>query len=368
MPSELITAKFGAIPADYYSRDDIAVLERERIFKKAWLCVGFIDDLKNHHDFITVNLGTLGIVVQNFHGQLKAFHNVCSHRFSRIQTECKGNRPLICPYHGWTYNEEGHLAGIPSNKRCFGFGDLEKKELGLTAYSLALCGRFVFVKVDAEGPSLKEFLGAYYDALIHLTEICPDRFESTTIEWDANWKMGMDNAAEGYHVPLVHSDSFAKVLTLNLEISIEGPHSLYLGKLTEGSLTWWGNVKKHCSLVPSTRYPEYANFLIFPNIVITFSYGSFLTFQTFLPDGVNKLTITSNSWLAQSKHGPVRETVITSLKEFSAKVRDEDKTICAISNKGISDLPNSRALLLGDLEGRIANFQKAYAQYMGMNT
>lgn len=368
MYSSTITNHFGALTADYYCREDIAEREMSAIFKKVWLCVGFTDDLLEHNDFITVEVGSLGIVVQNFHGTLKAFRNVCSHRMSRIQNNPKGNRPLICPYHGWTYDQEGHLAGVPMNKKCFGFSDEDKLALGLTPFHLEVCGRFVFIKMTDNGPALSEYLGAYYDALIHLTAICPDRFEHTTIPWAANWKVGMDNAAEGYHVPLVHADSFAQVLTLDLAISIEGPHSAYLGKLTPKSLRWWDHIKQQIALVPSTIYPEYANFLIFPNIVITFSYGAFLTFQTFLPTSINTLRLQSTSWLAKSNFGAAREMVLASLIEFSAKVRGEDERICAVANQGICDPSNTRPFILGNLEGRIANFQKAYVHYLGIST
>ena len=60
--------------------------ELEAVFKPSWLCLGFVDDLKSDRDFITAQIGPHSIVVQNFGGELKAFRNVCSHRFSRIQT------------------------------------------------------------------------------------------------------------------------------------------------------------------------------------------------------------------------------------------------------------------------------------------
>ena len=42
--------------------------------------------------------------------EIKAFHNTCRHRGSRLCTEQKGNKnQLVCPYHQWTYELTGKL-------------------------------------------------------------------------------------------------------------------------------------------------------------------------------------------------------------------------------------------------------------------
>jgi choline monooxygenase len=354
----------GKIPADYYYRADILAAELRDIFGTSWLCVGFTEDLKTHNDFITAQFGSKSVVVQNFNGTLKAFRNVCSHRFSRIQCEALGNRVLQCPYHGWTYDKDGVPVGIPLNGHSFNLDEADKQALALEAYELETVGHFVFVRMKKEGRSLKDFLGTFYEDLLHVSEICPYRFEQHSFEWAANWKLGMDNAAEGYHVPLVHADSFGLILSMDLEISTDKDHSRYTGKLKERSLKWWRNVHKAIKLEPSTVYPEYGNFLIFPNIVVTFSYGAFLTFQTFEPLGTDHLRIHSTSWLAKHKSGPASQMAIDSLKVFADQVRGEDRDICKVAQQGVHDAPKDRPPLLGKLEGRIAHFQNAYHDHM----
>ena len=90
----MIDHRLGTIPADFYSRGDVFQRELDAVFQPSWLCVGLAHNLREHNDFITYHIGQRQIVVQNFHGELKAFKNVCSHRFSRIQCEQRGNRPL----------------------------------------------------------------------------------------------------------------------------------------------------------------------------------------------------------------------------------------------------------------------------------
>ncbi|HVS76343.1 MAG TPA: aromatic ring-hydroxylating dioxygenase subunit alpha, partial [Steroidobacteraceae bacterium] len=192
-------ALLGRIPADHYYRPDVLDAEIERVFKPSWLCVGFTQDLRNHNDFITAEIGHRGIVVQNFHGELKAFRNVCTHRFSRIHCARQGNRVLQCPYHGWTFGADGAPIGIPLNKQCFGLDEADRRALALQSYALDTVGHFVFVRMSKSGPSLRDFLGELYDDLAHVSDVCPDRFETEQYDWAANWKLGMDNAAEGYH-------------------------------------------------------------------------------------------------------------------------------------------------------------------------
>lgn len=362
-PATTYQSLLGQIPADYYWRDDVLAAEIENVFKPSWLCVGFTQDLQNHQDFVTAQIGPHSIVVQNFEGSLRAFRNVCSHRFSKIQCEKSGNRVLQCPYHGWTYDAGGKPIGVPLNKQSFGLNEADKTALALQAYALETVGHFVFVRMSREGPDLKTFLGSFYDDLAHVSEVCPDRFESESYDWAANWKLGMDNAAEGYHVPLVHAESFGLILSIDLDISTDADHSRYVGKLKERSLKWWGNVAKSIKLEPSTVYPQYGNFLIFPNIVVTFSAGAFLTFQTFDPTGPQSLRINSTSWLARNNGRAARELVLDSLKTFSAQVRNEDAGICAVAQLGVREA-GTRPPLLGALEGRIAHFQKAYARHM----
>jgi phenylpropionate dioxygenase-like ring-hydroxylating dioxygenase large terminal subunit len=362
--SETWRTRLGSVPADYYYRQDVLAAEIEHVFKPSWLCVGFTQDLQNHQDFVTAQIGPCGIVVQNFNGELKAFRNVCSHRFSRIQCAKSGNRPLTCPYHGWTYDGQGLPVGIPHNRQSFGFNEADKQALALETYALETVGHFVFVRMAKEGPCLRDFLGNFYDDLHHVSETCPDRFEMTSNDWEANWKLGMDNAGEGYHVPMVHAESFSVILSTDLEITTDAEHSRYIGKLKERSLKWWGQVAKSIRLESGAKYPQFASFLIFPNIVAAFSYGSFLTFQTFDPTGTDSLRINTTSWLGKNNGRAARDMVVKSLNTFSEQVRDEDRDICKIAQSGLRDAAVNRPGLLGALEGRLAHFQKAYNAHM----
>ena len=84
------------INPEYYHLPEVFKTEQEKIFKKVWNFVAFTYDLQNENDFVTLTIDSAPIVIQNFKGQIKAFSNIFSNRFSLLQTEKKGNRRLFC--------------------------------------------------------------------------------------------------------------------------------------------------------------------------------------------------------------------------------------------------------------------------------
>lgn len=358
-------ARRGTIPAASYANAEVLQDELHRVFTPSWLCVGFTTDLQNHNDFITYQIATRSIVVQNFKGELKAFRNVCSHRFSRLQTEACGNRSLTCPYHGWRYDGDGRPVGIPQNETAFELTDADKAALALESYALEVVGHFVFVRMSATGPNLREFLGEAYNHLAHVSAICSDLIEKTTLEVAANWKIGVENGVEAYHFPLVHKDSFSNVLEASsITMNTYGPHCTHEGHLTEKSQHWWSTVIKRAKLQPSTYYSDYISFLIFPNIVTTFTAAAFFTLQILTPTGSETFKITSSGWLATGSDDAIRQGVKTSLKAFSAQVRSEDKIISETVQLGIIDPSINEAEILGKVDNRISHFQKNYSRLM----
>src|SRR5262245_25317379 len=62
-------------------------LEREAIFKRAWLNVGRTEQLSRNGSYFTKNLPGLRtsiIVSRAMDGQVRAFHNVCRHRGNKL--------------------------------------------------------------------------------------------------------------------------------------------------------------------------------------------------------------------------------------------------------------------------------------------
>src|SRR5215831_1574781 len=62
-------------------------LERDAIFRRAWLNVGRVDDLARDGSWFTKDLvaaRTSILVVRGMGGEIRAFHNVCRHRGNKL--------------------------------------------------------------------------------------------------------------------------------------------------------------------------------------------------------------------------------------------------------------------------------------------
>ena len=187
-----------------YQNAELQGVEMDALFRRSWQFACHVNELPQPRDFITLDMGPDPVLVlRDESGVLRAYLNVCRHRGARLldgSGQCKAR--LTCPYHGWSYSLQGPLAARPSEDT---FADHDTSALGLRALELeVLCG-LVFVRLTPGGPALhtqwKEFLPQLQD--YRLEEMVP--LGAHWVEdWACNWKVGVDNNLENYHVPLGH--------------------------------------------------------------------------------------------------------------------------------------------------------------------
>lgn len=103
----------------YWSAEHFAA-EREKIFRRVWLCVGRTVDVAKIGDYIVRDIETCNasvLITRARDGQLRAFHNVCSHRNMRVVLDGKGSASrFTCRYHGWGYDLQGRLRTVPDEE------------------------------------------------------------------------------------------------------------------------------------------------------------------------------------------------------------------------------------------------------------
>lgn len=358
------------IPPQSYS--DPAVFRREaaEIFAKCWMFVGFTDDLGQPDDFITAEIAGVSVVVQNFGGALRALHNVCTHRYAKIQLEPCGNRKLHCPYHGWVFNRDGALVGVPGNAEFFGFDKAAKEQLGLRRFDVATRGRFVFVRLEPGGPSLDEQLGAYGPVLDHLSELYVDRIDEQRLPWAANWKTGVETVLEVYHVDATHPETFKKFTKKVWNCSYEQQHSRGTTHLSDASAAWWESARTKLGLPRSEQFQNYDHFFIFPNLAVGLTHGCLMSVQTYDPQGPDACTLHFRLFLGettkpQTRGGALRRAVEDNLTGFNLKVLDEDRVVGEACHAGTKQM--SRPAVPGWCEERIHAFHAAWFGRMGFD-
>ena len=86
--------------------------------------------------------------------KIRAFHNACRHRGSRVCTAHKGSAPkLVCPHHQWTYELDGRLLYA----RDMG-PEFDASKHGLKPVASEEAAGVVYVCLADEPPSIEAFL------------------------------------------------------------------------------------------------------------------------------------------------------------------------------------------------------------------
>lgn len=181
-------------------------MERERsaLWATSWLVAGVACDVRNPGQFITFEIGAESIIIaRGTDGRLRAMHNACTHRGTRLVTEPMGVlRKFVCPYHAWVYGLDGALESVPGAAR-FSNG-VPKDKLALRPVEVEEALGLVFVRLTPGPLSLADFLAPLHDAIgayrLDLMDVTNDQ----TVSHLCNWKAIIDNFAELYHVPFLH--------------------------------------------------------------------------------------------------------------------------------------------------------------------
>lgn len=197
------------LPQPFFVDPQLFELDLERIFRRHWLLAGPVCQIADPGQYFTYALADDSLVIlRDEAGQVRAWHNVCRHRGSRICTEARGHvKRLVCPYHHWSYRLDGSFASgrhLPSS--------VDPDLLRLHSVHVREVAGLIFVCLANQPPAFESTaadLEAYlapYD--LPRTRICRQRREVI----QANWKVVADNFWECYHCAVTHPE-FCSVMS-----------------------------------------------------------------------------------------------------------------------------------------------------------
>ncbi|MDR3448597.1 MAG: aromatic ring-hydroxylating dioxygenase subunit alpha [Alphaproteobacteria bacterium] len=209
----------------YYEADTTKLSEREMEFpasgyydKGQWereramllrfpVMVGHSSSLKKPGDMFTRDeVGIPVIVSRQENGSLKAFQNICRHRGARLcNTKSGAKKTFVCPYHSWTFKNDGSLLKIPREE---GFPNTNKADHALVELPVEERHGFIWV-VHTPGATIDvaAFLGPLDEELASyaLKDYVLER--DVVLEEDMNWKFVLDGFLEVYHISYLHFES-----------------------------------------------------------------------------------------------------------------------------------------------------------------
>jgi phenylpropionate dioxygenase-like ring-hydroxylating dioxygenase large terminal subunit len=339
-------------PSSWYS--DAAVYEAElsRIFRATWQYAGPLDHVRDPGDYMTTTVGGVPIVVvRGKAGELRAFVNICRHRYSPVVSG-RGNRQVLqCPYHAWTYRLDGTLAGAPRSSR---EADFDCEALSLRPVLVDTWGPLVFVNLDRHAPPARTVWGDI-----------PERYEATGLaiaqlefrerrvyDVAANWKVATENILECYHCPIVHP-GYSRLMDLDdYELETSGLTSIQSTRLrSTGGEAQAGTY----DVSGSVTIGLYA--FVFPNFMFNVNpgQGHFHTNHV-EPNGVGRAKWVNDFFFVPD----VSDTEASAYVRFQDEVSREDLPTTAgagmgAAAAGAAGLETGRLMLASELT--IAHFQ-----------
>jgi p-cumate 2,3-dioxygenase alpha subunit len=324
---------------------EIHALELEKVFGHSWLYVGHESEIREPGDYVRRPVGNRAVfMVRNKAGEVKVFHNSCSHRGAVVCRKDSGNAKVFqCFYHAWSFDTDGKLVGVP-DRDAYGDG-LDFGTLGLRPVARVESYRgFVFLSYDPAIMGLVDYLAGaaeYLDLVVDATGDAEIIRGTNEYAIDANWKLLAENSIDGYHAVPTHDTYFKYLVSLGTDLSggVAGTAKA-LGNghaVLEYAAPWGRPVAKWEPLFGEDSRDEIArlraqlvdrygearatrmadtnrNMLIYPNLVINDIMA--ITVRTFVPTSADRMEVTAWEMAPRDELPQLRQRRLDSFLTF----------------------------------------------------
>jgi phenylpropionate dioxygenase-like ring-hydroxylating dioxygenase large terminal subunit len=335
------------LPPRVFTSPAVFEAEQRAIFARSWVHVCDLRDVPEPGAYATGTIGRTPVIVlrDRATGDLRGFLNACRHRGAQL-LDGKGtcDRQIKCPYHAWSYGLDGALLGVPYR----GEFPEDVAQMGLVPVRVGAIGPFVMACLDPAAPPLEEWAGELPAALARAGV---DRWElgwELAYEVEASWKLFVENANDGYHIPFVHD-----VLT-----DILVPDS---GQTTLERYSAYTIAQISPAYVPPGVDPAIVKVrfgCVFPNLIPVLSLSD-LTYLRVDPIGHDRLRIFARSYDAP-EFAMMRDFRRAAFERTTAQdIAVVERTMRGLRAEGLpAGVHSSR------LEERIGHFERMWAEAM----
>ncbi len=303
------------------------------------------------------------LVVRQPDNSLRAFVNICSHRGAPLN-ECdhgkaRKGRMFSCPYHGWTYDLQGKLVGVPFGKE--GFDSIDRGALGLQSLDVQEKHGMIFVMPDpGKTFDIDDVLGGIQERLSGFGFDTAFYLGAKQVFTDFSWKLNMDTFHEYYHFEFLHPQTIATMAYSNT-----ANYRQYGRNHSMGSPTLAINDLKD---LPEDQwepmnYSSYVNY-IFPNTVIFVVADHFQTWRVY-PIAPDRSVVYHSMFLPREPATPEQRQ---EYEDYFQMINDvavtEDYSLVDRINRGLkAGIP--RKVLIGRNEPGVQNMHRQLRAVLG---
>jgi len=187
----------------YVDRDRFEV-EKRKLFLERPQLIALSGDIPDPGDYFATDIaGRPILIVRGKDGVVRTFLNACRHRGARLAAGSGRAGRFTCPFHGWTYGNNGVLVAVP-DREAFEPGQL--RDL-IELHTVERVGVVIVHPQPAAAFDGDEFLGPV-QGLLEDMGIADFRLILAYREpARINWKHPSDGNLEEYHAPIVHAKS-----------------------------------------------------------------------------------------------------------------------------------------------------------------
>lgn len=187
----------------FYVDPHIFETDLDRIYRRHWLLAGPTCRLAQSGDFFRYDIANDSLIVlRDDAGDVRAFHNVCRHRGSRVCLDEQGHaKRLVCQYHHWAYGLDGALCSARHLPE-----EIDQTSLSLHPVQVRVVAGLIFVCLANEPPDFTQTAADVAEFLtphgLERTRVCRQTVEVIR----ANWKVVAENFWECYHCAPTHPE------------------------------------------------------------------------------------------------------------------------------------------------------------------
>lgn len=340
--------------------------EQDRVFGSLPLLACLSADMPAPGDkYLFDAAGPAIVIVRTGDGSVRAYLNMCTHRAARLVNTCTSAKRMTCGFHGWTFDLQGKLIGMPGSEK---FDGLDREGFRLISVPCQEWNGLIFVIARAGEPDaidVDAHLGAFAPELAQMDFASASPIKTSRVDVEANWKYALDTYGEGYHFSTLHPTTIGLTAHNDMMVmDLFGWHH---------RINFPYKSQNEYVDLPEAEWPRrpYGGIhLLFPNTIINVSsmgpgqvFGVYRMFPDAGPDRAFTLMATYRSGTVAADVDP--QPWVDFHDFIETVVRTEDYSISASGQANLRYAPDDFKVTYGSNEGTLQRFHRHIAELIG---